>query len=384
MPWFAVGDSTYDHPKALAAGNAAMGLWLRCGAYASAHLTDGVIPGAVAAKNGTATQIRKLLASGLWHTARHSCAACPQVRDGDFVMHDYLDANPSRQQVQDRRRRAAEKKRQQRDGGQPAADDDDSPPNRWPNWDGAGPGAAGQRPPSRGDAVGPRARRAPSSPSRREGAGVGAMPAGGWGPPRRHPLPDGFAPDEAALRWADADGHTGRLGGQAGLAATTAAFADWHRGRGTQAADWSAMWRKWIREQRAPVAKTPGPAPRAARRPRAADAAQVSVAERFAGIERQIEQEQETDRPALAGPPASRPLTLVDPPAFAGCRQGPQVMPGQRPLMAALPGGLGEEPDTVALLEAIAEHGQANAVAMYGWRRVAALLAIPGPAFGGG
>ncbi|MBO1417405.1 hypothetical protein J0670_22670, partial [Streptomyces sp. FH025] len=131
MPWFAVGDNTDDHPKILAAGNAATGLWVRCGAYASAHLTDGVIPGAVAAKNGTATQIAKLLACGLWHEAGHACTRCPQPRRGDYVMHGYLDANPSRRQVQERRRRAAEKKRQQRNPP-PSGDDyaDDPGPNR--------------------------------------------------------------------------------------------------------------------------------------------------------------------------------------------------------------------------------------------------------------
>lgn len=181
MPWFAVGDSTYDHPKALAAGNAAIGLWLRCGAYASAHLTDGVIPGAVASKSGTGTQVRKLLDAGLWHAARHNCPRCPQVREGDYVMHDYLDANPSRQQVQERRRRAAEKKRQQRGGGRSSLDEDDSPHDRGPDRDAARGNGAGQRPESPGDGGGPRARPAPSSPSRREGAGVGARSEGGWG-----------------------------------------------------------------------------------------------------------------------------------------------------------------------------------------------------------
>ncbi|MFB8235567.1 hypothetical protein ACFC58_03355 [Kitasatospora purpeofusca] len=382
MPWFAVGDSTYDHPKALAAGNAAMGLWLRCGAYASAHLTDGVIPGAVAAKNGTATQIRKLLASGLWHTARHGCHACPQVRDGDFVMHDYLEANPSRQQVQERRRRAAEKKRQQRDGGQSAVDDDDPSAHQRPNCDGIGPGFAGQRPPFPGDEQGPRARRTPASPSRREGAGVGALPERRGTPARRHFLPENFQPGEAALRWAASEGHTARLGGRAGLAATTAAFADWHRGRATLAADWSAMWRKWVREQRASVATASRTAPRSAQASRGADPARVSVAERFAGIERRIEQE--PDHPELAGSSVTRPLTLVKELAVPGRPGAGRTIPGQRPLMAALPGGLGTEPSTIDLLEAIADHGQAYAVTKYGWRPVAALLAMPDPVSGEG
>ncbi|MGW4897221.1 hypothetical protein ACWEQL_33935 [Kitasatospora sp. NPDC004240] len=381
MSWFAVGDSTDDHFKTLAAGNAALGLWVRCGAYASAHLTDGVIPGAVAAKNGTASQIRKLVAARLWHAARHTCPKCPQVREGDFVMHDYLDANPSRRQVQERRRRAAEKKRQQRGGGHPPADDDASPGNRAPDREPAGGYGAAQEPESPGDRNDARARPAPALPSRREGVDVCGEPVRPWGPARRHPLPDGFQPDEAAQLWASAEGHLDRLGGREGLAATTEAFVDWHRGRGTQGADWQAMWRKWVREQRLRPGASADHASERRTRPAkhrgVADAAQVSVAERFASIERRIALE---DSSPAAGP---RTLTLVDTaPAGRKCPAS-TVMPGQRPLMAALPGGGQGAVDPVAVLEAIAEHGQANAVAMYGWRQVAALLAVPDPATGG-
>ncbi|MFF2619362.1 hypothetical protein [Kitasatospora sp. NPDC058046] len=370
MPWFAVGDSTDDHPKILAAGNAATGLWVRCGAYASAHLTDGVIPGAVAVKNGTTTQIAKLLASGLWHEAGHACARCPQPRRGDYVMHGYLDANPSRGQVQERRRRAAEKKRQQRN---PPSSGDDSADDQGPNCAPSGEDCAGQQPASPGDVPRPRARPAPPRPSHREGAGVGGEGASGWGPAAcRLPLPDGFRPEAAGLAWAAADGHLDRLGGPAGLAAVTAAFTDWHRGRATLGADWQALWRKWVREQREqpglPVPDRPArPGRRTARR-RPAPAAQVSVADRLASIENEISRDQEPG-------PAGRPLTLL--PAPSGGRDRPAgaaPMPGQRPLMAALPGGRVAEPDPLEVLEAIADHGQAHAVALFGWRQVAALL----------
>ncbi|WP_329490193.1 hypothetical protein OG618_27365 [Kitasatospora sp. NBC_01246] len=156
---------------------------------------------------------------------------------------------------------------------------------------------------------------------------------------------------------------------------------DWHRGRGTRGADWQAMWRKWVREQRlrpgASADQVAERRPRSAQHRGVADAAQVSVAERFASIERRIALE--GDSPA-AGP---RALTLVDAPPAGGKRPAPAVMPGQRPLMAALPGGGQGAVDPVDVLEAIAGHGQANAVAMYGWRQVAALLAVPDPVAGG-
>ncbi|MBO1420120.1 hypothetical protein J0670_36680, partial [Streptomyces sp. FH025] len=159
-----------------------------------------------------------------------------------------------------------------------------------------------------------------------------------------------------------------------GLAAVTAAFTDWHRGRATLGVDWQALWRKWVREQRQqPGLASPDrparPGRRAAVRRKAATAAQVSVADRIASIENEIARDQEAE------PVAERPLTLLpEPPGGAGRPGGAAPMPGQRPLMAALPGGRAAGPDPLEVLETIASHGQAHAVARFGWRAVAALL----------
>ena len=118
MPWFKVDDSTHAHPKMRRAGKAAVGLWVMCGSYAAAYLTDGIIPAETAAE-GTATQIAKLVKVGLWHERGHDCPRCPQPTAGDFVMHDYLRYNPSRARVIADRDREAEKKRNQRAGAQP-------------------------------------------------------------------------------------------------------------------------------------------------------------------------------------------------------------------------------------------------------------------------
>lgn len=127
MPWFVVDDSAHSHPKLMRAGNAAVGLWMRCGSYAAQHLTDGIIPGAVVTMYGTAPQAAKLVKVGLWHARGHDCAGCPQPAEGDYVMHDYLTYNPTRKQVSERRERAAEKKRRQRAKGGP---EQKSPSNR--------------------------------------------------------------------------------------------------------------------------------------------------------------------------------------------------------------------------------------------------------------
>nr|WSS66766.1 hypothetical protein OG284_36710 [Streptomyces sp. NBC_01177] len=154
MPFFVVDDGAHSHPKFVRAGNAAVGLWSRIGSYVAQHLTDGHVPGEVAKMYGSAPQIKKLTAVGLWHEHGHLCVRCPQPRQGDYFMHDYAESgNPSRAEVLDRRERAAEKKRQQRAGGtapgkrrpaapplpdpldfgdEPPADAEDTPPEDVP------------------------------------------------------------------------------------------------------------------------------------------------------------------------------------------------------------------------------------------------------------
>jgi len=118
MAWFAVDDSFHSHPKRLTAGDAAVGLWTACGSYCAAHLTDGVVPGAVARLYGKPAGVKALVRVRLWHAAGHGCGRCPQPPDGDYVMHDYLHYNPSRQEVEaERRKTHEEKSRAGRAGG---------------------------------------------------------------------------------------------------------------------------------------------------------------------------------------------------------------------------------------------------------------------------
>lgn len=66
MPWFKVDDTLAFHHKTIAAGNAAMGLWMRAGAYCSKFGKDGYVPHAVARELGTERQARALVNAGLW------------------------------------------------------------------------------------------------------------------------------------------------------------------------------------------------------------------------------------------------------------------------------------------------------------------------------
>ncbi|GAA2686252.1 hypothetical protein GCM10010400_58200 [Streptomyces aculeolatus] len=265
MTWFKVDDTAHSHPKILAATNAAVGLWLRCGAYAAQHLTDGIVPGPVAAMYGTAPQIKKLVRVGLWHPHGHTCLRCPQPSDGDFQMHDYLAYNPSRADVVAGRERAAEKKRKQRHRQDPTPD---PPANRPRNGDdssanrerieresktihtpvsGEHPGHNGASP---GDSQGPRARAFPTRPD----------PSFTGGPVERerHPsdarareplslIPEDWTPSEADRTAATAD--ITRLGPEATTRATQKFIAH-HRARGDVAADFGPLWRVWLSRER--------------------------------------------------------------------------------------------------------------------------------------
>jgi hypothetical protein len=100
VTWFRVDDSFGDHPKVLRAGNAAVGLWVRCATWSSRHLTDGRIPREVVEKYGTRPEIERVSRVGLW-------VDC----DDEFVIPDWVEFNPSRIEVEERRKRDRDRKR---------------------------------------------------------------------------------------------------------------------------------------------------------------------------------------------------------------------------------------------------------------------------------
>ena len=54
MSWFRIDDRFHSHPKVLRAGNAAVGLWVRCGAYSTDYGTDGLVLAEIVARFGAA------------------------------------------------------------------------------------------------------------------------------------------------------------------------------------------------------------------------------------------------------------------------------------------------------------------------------------------
>jgi hypothetical protein len=97
MAWFFVDDAWHCHPKVIAAGNAAAGLWARCGSYCSQQNLEGRIPKLLATAYGTRAEINRLIAVGLW------------LDEGDvYVMHDWTDYNRSRREAMEQRSKRAE------------------------------------------------------------------------------------------------------------------------------------------------------------------------------------------------------------------------------------------------------------------------------------
>ena len=73
MTWFKVDDNLAFHRKVVASGNAAMGLWVRAGAWCAQHLTDGFIPDDMISLLGTTAQAQRLIKSGLWAEVDGGC-----------------------------------------------------------------------------------------------------------------------------------------------------------------------------------------------------------------------------------------------------------------------------------------------------------------------
>ena len=111
MAWFKVDDNLSTHMKVVMAGNEAMGLWVRAGSWAAQHMTDGFVPSQVLPLFAAPVELADTLVEcGLWHEA-----------DGGWVFNDWLEFQPSREQVlsernasRERVRRARERQAEQR------------------------------------------------------------------------------------------------------------------------------------------------------------------------------------------------------------------------------------------------------------------------------
>jgi hypothetical protein len=106
VSWFKVDDRLTFHPKVLAAGNEAIGAWVRLGAYCGAHLTDGHLPSSIVLAVCGPDLARRLVAFRF----------LDELPDGSYAVHDYLEYNPTAEQVKAERAANAERQAKWRSG----------------------------------------------------------------------------------------------------------------------------------------------------------------------------------------------------------------------------------------------------------------------------
>ncbi|WP_439377451.1 hypothetical protein [Amycolatopsis lexingtonensis] len=102
------------HPKIIGMGDpAAAWGYIAAMAYAGKYHTDGWITvRTIAHEGGISTQkARKLVAVGLVHEHGHTCEKCPEIPKGQAYLHDYLEHNRSKSEVDEHRRSAADRGR---------------------------------------------------------------------------------------------------------------------------------------------------------------------------------------------------------------------------------------------------------------------------------
>lgn len=107
MTWVRLDDSFPEHGKVERLSDAAFRLHVSALCYCARNLTDGVVEPRVVRRvvpRFRRQSLAELLAAGLWH----------ERGDGAFEVHDFLDYNPSSEQVKAEREAARERMRRRR------------------------------------------------------------------------------------------------------------------------------------------------------------------------------------------------------------------------------------------------------------------------------
>lgn len=95
MPWLRIDDGMVEHLKVASLSDGAFRAHVEAMSFCARNLTDGHIPAAVAKKQGWSKRASELVRAGLW-----------EKEEGGHSIHDYLDYNPSREQVEAEREAA--------------------------------------------------------------------------------------------------------------------------------------------------------------------------------------------------------------------------------------------------------------------------------------
>jgi hypothetical protein len=124
MPWVRIDDGFPQHPKVIGVGPLGLALQVAGLCYCNRYLTDGFVPKAAVPLLLDFSEIDTLLPlevgePGTWHWALQKlmdAGLWKEVPDG-YILHDYLDYQPSKEQVL--KEREVNKARQERFRGKP-------------------------------------------------------------------------------------------------------------------------------------------------------------------------------------------------------------------------------------------------------------------------
>lgn len=257
MTWFKVDDNLAFHRKVVAAGNAAMGLWVRAGSWCAQHLTDGFIPDQIVIMLGTRPQASRLVKSGLW-------AQVP----GGFIFHEWNEngRQPTAQKVRDLRKSTAARQAawKRRNYGKAQVDEGgNGVTNAVTNTVAhAVSNGVTNDVPSRPDPT--TTTSADDFESERSPSAAGATSAPRERGPRGTRIPDDFEVTPSMVSWAreNAPHADGRI--------ETDQFRDYwtaKSGKDATKIDWEATWRSWMRNAEKQAGRTNGAARNAERIP---------------------------------------------------------------------------------------------------------------------
>jgi hypothetical protein len=187
---------------------AAIGAWTLCGAWVAGNGNDGHVPAHVLEDFGIpAKAATDLVTSGLWEP----------VEDG-YLIHDYLDYNPTGEQIAIGRAAAAERQRRAREKAASRRD------SRVTHTD------------VTGAVTDPR--HGPPDPTRPDPE----VQTPSVSTPAKHVIPEDWHPTAEDQVWAAAECPSVNVGRE------TASFVDFFLDKGEKRPGWTRSWKRWMRE----------------------------------------------------------------------------------------------------------------------------------------
>ena len=219
MGWVRIDDSFYEHPAMISLELHAWGLWTWSLAFCNRNLTDGRVPlAAIRRMDPDGTASGALIEAGRW-----------LQEDGEVVVKDYLDYQPSAEQI--RSKRDKERERWQRRASSPAAAIPSAPTPR------------GVAPPSASTPPASQPQPQPDTYVSESGAHSAPAPTT-TKRPRGTRIPDPFIVTDDMVTWAETE--LPRFD----WTRETVRFKDhWLAAAGAKGVkqDWPATWRNWMR-----------------------------------------------------------------------------------------------------------------------------------------